>query len=138
MTSIHEIFTTFGPEYLQRYADDACPAPIAKSSMPSWLVVPRPAASRSTSAMAAPSRNSSFALAAIAIALPASTLKLSSGSKNRSSANSRAITSCITFTVPEQLRSFMRQHQRVGYSALFKASSDAIKKLATRSKAHRW
>jgi hypothetical protein len=37
----------------------------------------------------------------------------------------------ITFTVPEQLRSFMRQHQRLGYSALFKASSDAIKKLAT-------
>jgi hypothetical protein len=25
----------------------------------------------------------------------------------------------ITFTVPEQLRSFMRQHQRLGYSALF-------------------
>jgi hypothetical protein len=36
----------------------------------------------------------------------------------------------ITFTVPEQLRSFMRQHQRVAYSALFEASSQAIKKLA--------
>jgi hypothetical protein len=35
----------------------------------------------------------------------------------------------ITFTVPEQLRSFIRQHQRVCYSALFKASSDSIKKL---------
>ena len=36
----------------------------------------------------------------------------------------------ITFTVPEQLRSFMRQHQRMAYSALFKASSEAIKTLA--------
>jgi Putative transposase/Transposase zinc-binding domain len=36
----------------------------------------------------------------------------------------------ITFTVPQQLRSFIRQHQRLGYSALFKASSAAIKKLA--------
>jgi Putative transposase/Transposase zinc-binding domain len=36
----------------------------------------------------------------------------------------------ITFTVPEQLRPFIRQHQRAAYSALFKASSDAIKKLA--------
>ncbi|MGH7929171.1 MAG: IS91 family transposase, partial [Candidatus Binatia bacterium] len=31
---------------------------------------------------------------------------------------------------PQQLRSFMRQNQRLAYSALFKASSDAIKKLA--------
>jgi len=36
----------------------------------------------------------------------------------------------ITFTVLQQLRSFIRQHQRLCYSALFKASSDSIKKLA--------
>jgi hypothetical protein len=36
----------------------------------------------------------------------------------------------ITFTVPEPLRSFMRQNQRLAYAALFKASSQAIKKLA--------
>lgn len=36
----------------------------------------------------------------------------------------------ITFTVPEPLRSFMRHNQRLAYSALFKASSDTIKKLA--------
>jgi hypothetical protein len=36
----------------------------------------------------------------------------------------------ITFTVPEGLRRFIRSHQRVGYSALFKASSAAIRKLA--------
>lgn len=36
----------------------------------------------------------------------------------------------ITFTVPEQIRFFIRSHQRVAYNALFKASSDALKKLA--------
>ena len=40
----------------------------------------------------------------------------------------------MTFTVPEKLRFFMRQNQRVAYSALFKASSDAIKKLAPNQK----
>ncbi len=36
-----------------------------------------------------------------------------------------------TFTVPEGIRSFMRSHQRDAYDALFKCSSDAIKKLAS-------
>jgi hypothetical protein len=36
----------------------------------------------------------------------------------------------LTFTVPEPLRAFLRSHQRVGYGALFEASSQAIKKLA--------
>jgi hypothetical protein len=36
----------------------------------------------------------------------------------------------ITFTVPEQIRRFMRSHQRDAYGALFKASSGAMKKLA--------
>ena len=36
----------------------------------------------------------------------------------------------FTFTVPESLRSFIRKNQRVAYSALFKTSSDAMKKLA--------
>ena len=36
----------------------------------------------------------------------------------------------ITFTVPETLRRFIRSHQRVCYSALFKASSQTMKKLA--------
>ena len=36
----------------------------------------------------------------------------------------------LTFTVPEKLRRFIRKNQRVAYSALFKASSEAIKKLA--------
>jgi hypothetical protein len=36
----------------------------------------------------------------------------------------------ITFTVPETLRAFIRSHQRTAYAALFKASSQAIKRLA--------
>jgi hypothetical protein len=36
----------------------------------------------------------------------------------------------LTFTVPEALRSFLRSHQRIGYAALFAASSVAIKRLA--------
>jgi hypothetical protein len=36
----------------------------------------------------------------------------------------------LTFTVPEQLRAFLRAHQSMGYAALFEASSGAIKKLA--------
>jgi len=35
----------------------------------------------------------------------------------------------ITFTVPEQLRRFIRSNQRAAYAALFSASSEAMKKL---------
>lgn len=35
----------------------------------------------------------------------------------------------VTFTVPEQLRPFMRSHQKLAYSALFAASSEALKLL---------
>jgi len=35
----------------------------------------------------------------------------------------------ITFTVPKGLRRFIRSHQRVCYAAMFKASSETIKKL---------
>ncbi|MDY7037728.1 MAG: transposase [Thermodesulfobacteriota bacterium] len=40
----------------------------------------------------------------------------------------------ITFTVPQQIRRFIRQHQRVCFSALFKASSETMKKLAANEK----
>ena len=36
----------------------------------------------------------------------------------------------ITFTVPEQLRRFIRSNQRAAYAALFSASSETMKKLA--------
>lgn len=40
----------------------------------------------------------------------------------------------ITFTVPQNLRRFIRSHQRVCYSAMFAASSQTIKKLAADEK----
>jgi hypothetical protein len=35
----------------------------------------------------------------------------------------------LTFTVPQSLRAFLRSHQRIGYGALFEASSESIKTL---------
>ena len=40
----------------------------------------------------------------------------------------------ITFTVPQKLRRFIRSHQRICYAALFKASSETMKKLAADEK----
>lgn len=37
----------------------------------------------------------------------------------------------LTFTVPEQIRPFIRRHPRLAYSALFAASAEAIKTLTT-------
>lgn len=37
----------------------------------------------------------------------------------------------ITFTVPQQIRRFIRSHQRLCYAAMFRASADTMKKLAT-------
>lgn len=36
----------------------------------------------------------------------------------------------LTFTMPEQMRSFCRSHQRLAYETLFSAAAEAIKKLA--------
>jgi len=40
----------------------------------------------------------------------------------------------ITFTVPDSLRRFIRSHQRVTYSAMFKASSETMRKLTADEK----
>ena len=40
----------------------------------------------------------------------------------------------VTFTVPEQLRRFMRSHQRIACTALFAASKAALKKLSADEK----
>lgn len=37
----------------------------------------------------------------------------------------------MTFTVPQDIRSFIRSHQRICYSAMFKASSESIRTLAS-------
>jgi hypothetical protein len=129
MTSINEIFRSFGPEYLKRYAN----------SMPKThrKVIDAMIACRT---------------AALGLALYQCESCRESHQLYRSCGN-RHCPTCqhhktqnwlqkqfqrqlpthhflITFTVPEQLRPFMRKNQRVAYSALFKTSSEAITKLA--------
>jgi Putative transposase/Transposase zinc-binding domain len=129
MISIREIFATFGPEYLQRYAT-AMPKAHRK-------VIDAITACRTEACGMAFYQCDSCA----------------EPSQFFRSCGNRHCPTCqydktqqwlrkqierqlpghhflITFSVPEQLPSFMRQHQRACYSALFKASSDAIQKLA--------
>ena len=40
----------------------------------------------------------------------------------------------VTFTVPKELRKFIHNHTRLGYSELFSASSESLKKLAADKK----
>ena len=130
MTSIHEIFTTFGPEYLQRYA----------TTMPSThrKVIDAIMACRTEACGIAfyqcdgCAEPQQFFVSCGNRHCP--TCQYTKAQRWLQTRIQRQLPGhhfLLTFTVPEQLRSFMRQHQRVGYSALFKASSDAIKKLAT-------
>jgi hypothetical protein len=130
MTSIHEIFTTFGPEYLQRYATKM---PNTHRKVIDALIA---------------CRTEACGIAFYQCESCAEPQKFFRSCGNRhcptcqSNKTQHWLESqikrqlpghhfLITFTVPQQLRSFMRQNQRLGYCALFKASSDAIKKLAT-------
>jgi len=129
MTTINEIFRTFAPEYLERYAE------------------------------AMPKAHRKVIHAMIACRTQASGVVIyeceKCGQVHRvyRSCGNRHCPTCqhhktqqwldkqlkrqlpghhfmLTFTVPESLRRFIRNNQSVAYSALFKASSEAIKKLA--------
>jgi hypothetical protein len=130
MTSIHEIFTTFGPEYLQRYA----------TTMPSThrKVIDAIMACRTEACGIAfyqcdgcAEPQQFFVSCGNRHCPTCQYTKAQQWLQTRIQRQLPGHHFLLTFTVPKQLRSFMRQHQRVGYSALFKASSDAIKKLAT-------
>jgi Transposase zinc-binding domain/Putative transposase len=129
MTSINEIFRTFGPEYLQRYAN----------SMPKTHL-------KVIDAMIA-CRTEACGLALYQCASCARSHELYRSCGNRhcptcqqhktrqwleKQINRQLPTHhfLFTFTVPENLRPLMRKNQRAAYSALFKTSSEAIKKLA--------
>lgn len=130
MTSIHEIFTTFGPEYLQRYGNR----------------MPKTHRKIIDAIMAC--RTEALGMAFYQCQSCAEPLQFYRSCGNRHCPACQYSKSqqwlhtqiqrqlpghhfLITFTVPEPLRSFMRQNQRVAYSALFKASSEAIKEVAT-------
>jgi hypothetical protein len=129
MTSIREIFSTFGPEYLQRYA----------------TTMPRGHRKVIDAIIACRTEACGIAFYQCEGCTEPQQFFVSCGNRHCPTCQynksqqwlqtqiQRQLPGhhfLITFTVPEQLRSFMRQNQRVGYAALFKASSDAIKKLA--------
>lgn len=129
MTSIHEIFTTFGPEYLQRYTTKM---PTTHRKVIDAIMTWRTEAC-------------GIALYQCDGCAELSQLYRSCGNRHCPTCQHNKTQQwlekqierqlpghhfLITFTVPEPLRILMRQNQRVSYSALFKASSDAIKKLA--------
>lgn len=133
MTSIRDIFTTFGPEYLQRFG----------AAMPTnhRKVIDAIIACRTEACGVAFYQCESCA--------EPQQFFVSCGNRHCPTCQHNKTQQwlqtqikrqlpghhfLITFTVPEQLRSFIRQHQRVGYSGLFKASSDAIRKLARNPK----
>jgi len=129
MTSIHEIFTTFGPEYLQRYATK----------------MPKTHRKVIDAIMACRTEACGMAFYQCQSCAEPQTFFRSCGNRHCPACQHNKTQQwlekqierqlpghhfLVTFTVPEQLRSFIRQNQRVCYSALFKASSEAIKTLA--------
>ncbi len=129
MTTINEIFRTFGPEYLRRYGHSM---PRRHKKVIAAIVNCRTATSGS-----AIYRCEKCGLSHI----------LPCGCNNRHCPQCQHRKNrqwlqrqmqrqlpghhfLITFTVPQQLPPFIRSHQRPAYSALFAASSLAMKKLA--------
>ena len=129
MTSINDIFRSFGPEYLERYAN----------SMPKThlKVIDAIIACRTESCGVALYQCESCA--------GCHELYRSCGNRHCPTCQQHKTRQwlekqfqrqlptyhfLITFTVPEQLRPFIRQNQRAAYSALFTTSSEAIRKLA--------
>jgi hypothetical protein len=129
MTSIREIFTTFAPEYLQHYSNTM---PKTHRKVIDAIIACRTEACGialyQCDSCAKPSQ---FFRSCGNRHCP--TCQYSKAQQWLQTQITRQLPGhhfLITFTLPQQLRSFMRQHQRLGYSAMFKASSDAIKKLA--------
>ena len=129
MTSINEIFRTHGPEYLQRYAN----------------LMPKTHLKAIDAIISCRTEACGLALYQCESCAGSHQLYRSCGNRHCPTCQQHKTRQWLekqiqrqlathhflfTFTVPESLRSFMRKHQRAAYSALFKTSSDAMKKLA--------
>jgi len=129
MTTINDIFRTFGPEYLQRFGDSI------------------PYEHRKTIAAIIECRTQQAGIAVYECDQCQEPHIVYKGCGNRHCPScqhhktrqwlERQIERqlpghhfLITFTVPEALRPVIRSNQRAGYSAMFSASSDAIRVLA--------
>ena len=129
MTSIREIFSAFGPEYLQRYA---ATMPKTHRKVLDAIIACRTEACGiafyQCEGCAEPQQL--FVSCGNRHCPTCQYTKAQRWLQTRIQRQLPGHHFLITFTVPQQLRSFIRQHQRLGYSALFEASSQAIKKLA--------
>lgn len=129
MTSINEIFRSFGPEYLERYANR----------------MPKTHLKVIDAITACRTELCGIALYQCEKCDESHQLYRSCGNRHCPTCQHHKTRQWLqkqihrqlpthhflfTFTVPESLRPFMRKNQRVAYSALFKTSSDAMKKLA--------
>jgi hypothetical protein len=133
MTTINEIFRTFGPEYLERYSQ----------------VMPKVHRKVIDAIIACRTEVCGIALYQCEKCGEFHRVYRSCGNRHCPSCQHHKTRQwlekqikrqlpghhfLLTFTVPENLRRFIRKNQRVAYSALFKASSEAIKKLASDQK----
>ena len=129
MTSINDIFRTFGPEYLKRYVN----------------LMPKTHLKAIDAIISCRTEACGLALYQCESCRESHQLYRSCGNRHCPTCQHHKTQQWLekqlqrqlathhflfTFTVPEQLRPFMRKNQRAAYSALFKTSSDAIKKLA--------
>ena len=129
MTSINEIFRTFGPEYLQRYAN----------------LMPKTHLKAIDAIISCRTEACGLALYQCESCSESHPLYRSCGNRHCPTCQHHKTRQWLekqlqrqlpthhflfTFTVPETLRSFMRKNQRAAYSALFKSSSEAMRKLA--------
>jgi len=129
MTPINEIFRTFGPEYLERYSQ----------------VMPKAHRKVIDAIIACRTEVYGMALYQCEKCGQIHTVYRSCGNRHCPACQHHKTRQWLekqikrqlpghhfflTFTVPEKLRRFIRKNQRVAYSALFKASSEAIRKLA--------
>jgi hypothetical protein len=129
MTTINEIFRTFGPEYLERYA----------------MIMPKSHRKVIDSIIGCRTEVCGIALYQCEKCGELHRVYRSCGNRHCPTCQHHKTRQwlekqmkrqlpghhfLLTFTVPENLRRFIRKNQRVAYSALFKASSEAMKKLA--------
>ena len=129
MTSINEIFRAFGPEYLHRYVN----------------LMPKTHRKAIDAIISCRTEALGLALYQCENCSESHQLYRSCGNRHCPTCQHHKTQQWLdkqlerqlpthhflfTFTVPETLRSFMRKNQRAAYSALFKSSSEAMRKLA--------
>lgn len=129
MTSINDIFRSFGPEYLKRYAN----------------LMPKTHLKAIDAITACRTEACGLALYQCEKCSESHQLYRSCGNRHCPTCQQHKTRQWLekqinrqlpthhflfTFTVPESLRPFMRKNQCAAYSALFKTSSNAMKKLA--------